>query len=281
MKKILLGCFALLTLNCFAQEQPAKIVLKKMLDACDALKSAKFILYSTERKENGKLMESNNLIKLQTHPTKIYLYTITPHAGAECLWKQAEMNERVHINPNGFPFFNLKLSPYNSLLRGNSHHLISQIGFDYIAAMTKHFLAQMGNKFYNYFSITDTIQWDNRTCYEVTFDYPPFKYIPYMMQKNETITTIADRNHISDYVILKHNPNLRDYDDVKPGEVIMVPNFYNRKVVFYLDKTNFLPLVQITFDEKGLLEKYELKSFIFNPKFENEEFTAQYKDYGF
>ncbi len=252
-----------------------------MLGACDAVKSAKFILNSTEREENNKLEKSELIIKLQTEPVKIYLYMIRPHAGAECLWKKGEISDRVLVNPNGFPYINLKLSPYNSLLRKDSHHLISDLGFDYIASMTKYYLNKLGDSFFKYLSITDTLQWDSRTCYELTFDYTPFKYMDYTVKLNETLTTIAAQCHINDYVLLNHNPNVKDYDEVKPGEVIKVPNFYNRKIIFYVDHQSFLPLVQITYDENGLLEKYEMKSFILNPDLQPEEFTSDFKEYGF
>ncbi len=279
--KLLLIVSFFLSLQSFSQDQQAKGLLKKMLGACDAVKSAKFILNSTEREEKNKLEKSELIIKLQTEPVKIYLYMIHPHAGAECLWKKGEISNRVLVNPNGFPYINLKLSPYNSLLRKDSHHLIIDLGFDYITSMTKYYKDKLGDSFFKYLSITDTLQWDNRTCYELTFDYTPFKYVDYTVKLNETLTTIAAQFHINDYVLLNHNPNVKDYDEVRPGEIIKVPNFYNRKIIFYVDHQNFLPLVQITYDENGLLEKYEMTSFILNPDLQPEEFTSDFKEYGF
>jgi hypothetical protein len=40
-------------------------------------------------------------------------------------------------------------------------------------------------------------------------------------------------------------------------------------------------LVQITYDENGMLEKYEMKSFVLNPDLKSEEFTPTFKGYGF
>ena len=127
----------------FSQDHHAKVLLKKMLDACDAVKSAKFILKSTEKELNGKMEESEIIIKLQVEPVRIYLYMLHPHAGAECLWKKGEMSNKVLVNPNGFPFINLKLSPYNSLLRQDSHHLVPEVGFEYITSMTKFYMNKM------------------------------------------------------------------------------------------------------------------------------------------
>ncbi|MCX6291226.1 MAG: LysM peptidoglycan-binding domain-containing protein [Bacteroidetes bacterium] len=281
MKNLPVIIFVFFSSLVFSQDQQAKLLMKKMLDACDAVKSARFVLKSAEKELNGKIQESEMIIKMQTSPLKIYLYMIRPHAGAECLWRNGEISNRVLVNPNGFPYINLKLGLYNSLLRQDSHHLVSELGFEYLASMTKYYQNKMGDSFFNYLKITDTLQWDNRTCYELTFDYTPFQYSNYTVKLNETLTTIGNQFHISDYVLLHHNPKVKDYDAIQPGQVIQVPNFYNRKVALYVDRNTFLPLVQITYDEKGLLEKYEMKSFVLNPGLQPEEFTASYSAYGF
>lgn len=256
-------------------------LVKKMLVACDAVKSATFVLKSIEKGKDNKINSSEMIIKMQFNPQKIYLYMIRPHAGAECLWRNGEASNRVLVNPNGFPYINLKLGLYNSLLRQDSHHLICDLGFDYLTSMTKYYMNKMGDSFFKYMKITDTLQWDHRICYELTFDYTPFQFLDYTMKLNETMTSISNEFHISDFVLLKHNPKISDYDVSKPGQVIKVPNFYNRKIVLYIDQYNFLPLVQITFDENGLLEKYEMTSFILNPDLKPEEFTSSYSSYGF
>ena len=102
-------------------------------------------------------------------------------------------------------------------------------------------------------------------------------YMETLTQLREGVTELD----ISDFVLLKHNPKIKDYDVSKPGEIIKVPNFYNRKVVLYIDQNNFLPLVQITYDENGVLEKYEMSSFLLNPDLKQEEFTSSYSSYGF
>ena len=279
--KILTVVVFLFSFPAWSQDDQARTLLKKMLDACDDVRSAKFILNSTERELNGKMERSEIIIKMQTAPLKIYLYMIHPNPGAECLWKKDESNNRVLVNPNGFPYVNLKLSPYNSLLRQDSHHLIPEIGFNYIASMTKYYMNKMSDSFFSYLQLTDTLLWDNRTCYELTFDFTSFQYVDYTVKMSETLTSIAAQFHLSDFVLLRSNRKVSDYDFVKPGQVIKIPNFYNRKIVFYIDHLNYLPLVQTVYDEKGLFEKYELKSFILNPVVQPEEFQSSYPDYGF
>ena len=278
--KVLTLLLFLFSISALAQERQAKALIRKMLLACEEIKTAKFILTSTERELSGKTEVSEMIIKLQAEPLKIYLYMLHPHAGAECICRKDE-SFKVHVNPNGFPYINLKLNPYNSLLRQDSHHIIPEIGFDYMASMTRFYISKMGEAFFKYLHITDTILWDNRSCVVLTFDFTPFQYIDYVVKQNETLTTIAAQFHISDYMLLKNNPKVKDYDSVKPGQVIKVPNFYNKKIVFYIDRLNFLPLAQTIYDENGMLEKYEMKSFVLNPDIHQEEFLPDFPGYGF
>jgi hypothetical protein len=191
------------------------------------------------------------------------------------------MNNHVLINPNGFPFINLKLDPYNSLLRRDGHHTVKELGFDYILSMVNHYRTKLGDKFYSYLNIKDTIDWDGRKLICLVFDYTDFTYTPYTVKKGENVTTIGIRNYVNDYMIVSGNEKIKDYHDVKTGQQVVIPNCFGKKIIFGVDLKTMLPLLQEVYDDKGLFEKYELKSFVINPKFEPDEFTSSFKDYHF
>jgi outer membrane lipoprotein-sorting protein len=281
MKKLFLILTCIVYLTATAQDSKEKIILNKMLAACQSLKSAKQVFKSTERMDDGKYYDSEMIIKFEAYPKKVYIYCINPNAGAECLWVEGKNNNKVIVNPNGFPYFTLRLSPYNELLRQDTHHTIKEIGFDYVMAMLKHYTISYGDNFYGFLTIVDTLTWDNHSCIHLRFDYKDYKCNPYTVKVGETITSISEKNYLNDYMVLRCNPGLKNYDSCKPGQVIQLPNFYNRKVEFYVDRTTWLPLVQMVYDDKGLFEKYELQSFISNPVFDPSEFTTSYKSYGF
>ncbi len=278
-KLFLLSSLVLFFFSAFSQTPKPKEILEKMLNACEAIKTAKFTLKSFERLTNGVMSESVMLVKYEAEPKKVYLFCVNPNAGTEVLYRHGWINDKLFINPSGFPFVNMKLSPYSSLVRKDTHHTIHQIGFDYISSMIRFYLNMYGENFYKYVSIIDTIKWENHTCIQLSYDFTEFDTRPYTVSTGETVTTIGAKLHLNDYSILLMNPGISDYDHVHPGQVIKVPNFYNRRVDFYIDKVTWLPLVQEVYDKKGLYERYELKSFIFNPKFESDEFTPTFKDY--
>lgn len=281
MRLFLLVVFILSNQFCFSQTKNAKDIATKMLTACDNMKTAKYVLKKQERQKDNTLRESELIVKLQVNPYKTYSYSVNPNPGAEALYISGENSGKVFVNPNQFPYVNLNLDPYGSTLRENQHHTVLDMGFKYISSIVKAYIKNDEAGFFGNLSYDGEIEWNKKSCYKLTFDNKKFSYVTYTVQAGETLTSIAKKMNVSDFMILTANPNIDDYDDVKTGQKIKVPNSYAQKIVFYIDKTNYLPLVQIIYDDKGLFEKYELNSFILNPTFNLEEFTSKYKDYKF
>jgi len=271
----------LISMQAFAQHKDAGEVINKMIYACDNLVSSSFVLKSTERLKDGDLHESEVIVKLQRNPLKIYIYCINPNPGAEGLWRIGELNNHVLVNPNGFPFFNLKLNTHNPLLRKGQHHTIEEMGFDYISNVFKHYLEKSGEELIKRFSVQSDVQFDGRNCIQLVYENPSFGYNLYAASIGESLTSIAQGNFVSDYMLLCLNTEIKGYDKVKPGQAIKLPVTYGKKIVLYLDHYSFLPLVQMIYDEKGLYEKYEFNSFLLNPKFSDEDFGPQNPKYGF
>ena len=273
--------FILLTHVVFGADRPEAVLVKKMISACENVKSARFTMLQTERLPSGKFSISEVLAKVQYNPKKVYLYMVKPNAGAEALWINDRPDAKVLISPGGFPYVNIRFNTHSSLLREDGHHTIEEIGFEQIAAMIRYYSGKMGDGFYKYLSIDDTLTWDNHTCIQITYDYKEYALTNYTVQKGETITSIAAKYFLNDYAVLMANPSVKNYESVKAGQIIKLPNFYCRRLTFLIDKTSFLPIKQTIFDTKGFFEQYEIKSLILNPAFVPDEFSEGYKDYKF
>lgn len=264
-----------------AQVDREKKALDQMMTACEKLKSASFILETTERIKNGTVEKGEMFVKLQHVPLQMYLNIYKPDAGVEILFRKDEWKNELLVNPNGFPYVNVKLDMNNSKVRKNAHHSVADIGFDYLMNMIRHYKSAFGDKIYDYLSITDTITFEGRSCMKMVFDYPEFGYKDYVVKENEDVVDIAAKNFVHEYMIVTANKNVDDIHDVDEGDHIRIPNMFARKIIFYVDLQSHLPLVQENYDENGFFEKYEYKSFVLNPIFTPEEFTSEYKDYGF
>lgn len=254
----------------------SKDIVNKMITAINNTKTLKYNLKITER-IHGKMIHSESAVKLQKSPRKIYLYL----KGPEVLWIEGQNNGNALVNPGTFPYVNLNLDPYGSIMRKDQHHTIHEVGFDYFGSIINNTIKKSGDHFEKYFIYNGDEMWNNRMCYKVTIYYPEFSFADYTVKKNETLITIARKLGVSEYMILENNPNIEHYDHVKEGDRIKVPNAYAKVTVLYIDKQYFLPVNSKIYDDKGLYESYEYYYLQVNPKLNDDEFTKHYKDYHF
>jgi hypothetical protein len=283
LKLIPLLLFLIGTLNSQmsnGQSQTAKTILGKMLLAIDNVKTAKYSLKKQER-INNKLIDTEMRAKLQNSPYKVYVYNIQPNSGSEVLFIKDKVNGDALVHPNSFPFVNLNLNPNNALLRKDQHHTLYDLGYNYIGDIIKNQIKKDGEKFYQSLTYDGEVDWNGKKMYKLVMDNKNFTYITYTALKGETISSIARKLNVSDYMILSINPKINFYDDVKAGMQLRVPNGYAQKIIVLVDKVYFLPFAQFIYDEKGLYEKYEFTNFILNPVFKADEFNPSFNEYHF
>ncbi|MDQ3190350.1 MAG: DUF1571 domain-containing protein [Bacteroidota bacterium] len=261
--------------SCIAQTS-TKELINKMLEAVSKVKTLKYNSQLTERID-GKLESGINTTKLQTKPFKAYLKI----KSAEILYVEGSNNNNALIKSSSIPYFNLNLDPNSSILRKGQHHTIFELGFTYFAEIIKAAVVKSGDDFDKAFHLKGTIKWEEKDCYVVVIDAPDFSYIPYTVKSGENVISIAKKLNVSEYMIVEINPNIKDYYNVSAGQQIKVPSAYAKKTIIYINKENYLPLVLMMFDDKGLYAKYEYRNLILNPDFSPEEFTKGYKDYKF
>ena len=254
-----------------------KEIVAKSLKSIKEVKGLKYHLKITERGKKGfNFYES--AVKFSRNPRLIYLYI----KGIEVLWIQGQNDGKALVKPNSFPYFNLNLDPMGNLMRQDQHHTLNEMGYDYFASIIQNTMDKLGDQFDEVFSVAGEERINNRPCYKIVIDNKDFKYVDYTIGEGESITSIARKFHIAEYMILEKNPKFKDYFDIlKKGQVIKLPNWYARTVVMYIDQLYFLPISMKVNDDKGLFEEYNYYFLQVNPKFEDNEFTRAYKDYGF
>jgi len=254
----------------------ARTLVNKILKAVQDSRTLKYDLKLFER-INGQMLSTSSSVKLQKSPRKLYLYL----KGTELLWKENENNGNALVNPDGFPFYNLNLNPYGSVLRKNQHHTIHEIGFDYFADIIQNFSKKAGENFEKHFIYIGEEKCNNINCYKLMILFPEFGFENYMVKKNENLITIARKLKISEYLIIENNPQIDDYYEIKEGDKIKIPNSYAKTTTLYIDQKYFLPINIKIVDNKGLFEQYEYYFLQVNPKIADEEFIKTYKDYHF
>lgn len=281
IKVSLATCILFASTLVFAQSATnSKEIINRMLAATQQVQTLKFKLKKAER-VGETVFTGEQDVKYAHEPRKTYAYLHSPSKGTEVLWIADANNGKVLVKPTSFPYMSVSLSPYGSILRKNNHHTVYQIGFDYVADIIKSICSKSGQHFDEYFKYQGEVSFDNKVCYKILVDYTSYQYVNYTVQPGENVTAIAKKLLVSDYMIKEINKEIDDYDDVKAGQRIKVPNAYARKTILYIDKETFLPIVQKMYDEKGLFSQYEFYNLQLNTPIAPEEFTRNYKDYDF
>lgn len=249
---------------------------------CAEAKKIQSLSYHLEKREriNGVMMEQFNHVKYQRKPLKVYMKQDLPNKGMEVLFVENTNQNKLLINPNGFPWVSLNLDAYHNKVRQNQHHTIYESGFDYVVDMVEDLLAKHKD-IDQHIKADGTVVWDNRECHKIVMQNPHFRYMDYVVKKGEDLNTIGKARSISEYMILEKNPIIKDYHDVKAGQIIKIPTDYAIKLIFYLDKKTMMPLVIKVYDDIGLFEEYKYSKLVLNPKFDSQTFTKTNQEYKF
>ena len=274
----LLLTFLLICFSTTAQtNQDARTVYNRMMNAMQSVRTATFTIDIKER-IYGQLEHGIHQVKLQVNPYKVYLKSIKPDAGAEVLYVDGTNNNKALINPSAFPYVNISLSPHNPLLRKHHQNTILQMGFADAYSIIRYYETKERDRFYNKLKLTN----DASGAYHILeIDNDEFGFVNYKVMKGEDVTSIAEKFHVNDQMILELNRSITDFDDVAAGQVITLPNSFARRIVLYIDKKNLLPVKQLIYDLKGLYTDVEFKSLKVNPTLTNMDFSSENPQYGF
>jgi len=269
MRYLVLLFFVCSNVSADAQKKSAAELFDSMMEAMDKVKTCTYVLDIDER-VFGVMGKAEYIAKVNVSPLKIYTYSVNPNPGAEALYVEGSNNNKILVNPNKFPYINLSLSVNSMLLRKPHLFNILQMGFSYFQGILKKNVLKNSSKFYASMVVKDDIVYNKKEYHVLEIHNNEFGYMNYKVLPSENVTDIANKILVNDHMILELNEDIDDYDDVKPGQIIKVPN-----------KIHHLPLVQIIYDDKGFYSKIEFSSFVLNPVIKPEEFTRDYPKYKF
>ncbi len=262
-------------------QESIREIFGKMLTAVKDAKQVEYKFIQKERMRKGWNITEVD-IKLNVNPLKVYVKCIDPDEGAELLFVEGMYNGNAYVNPNGFPYFNLKLSHTGPLLLGDKmHHTLEDTGFGMFYDVIKYYLN------HPHFDVDAIVRYDGikdfkgRSCYHFEVYDPAYTTETYTVQKGESILQIARRKKIADYKILELNPSLGNYFSAKVGQEILIPTSYVPEATLYIDTETYMPVMADLRDEHGLYEHYEFLNIRINPGFAPDEFSDTFSEYGF
>ncbi len=257
--------------------QKADSIARAMFAKTKSLKTVTYVMTKHER-INGKLQKQIAAVKLQKSPFKVYSKQLEPDEGLEVLYIGGD--KTALINPNGFPWFNIKLSPTGGRMTKGQHHTILDSGFDTFVAILEHLFNKYRGRIEDMSELSSqTIK--GRAYWKLSFYNPSFKIIDYTVKTNEDVIKIADKRYISAFMIMELNPQIDDFEDISAGDIIKIPNDYSPKMTLYIDKHLMVPSEIIVEDDQGVYEKYNFSKIKLNPEIKPIEFTPDFEAYGF
>lgn len=262
--------------------QKAVVILDQMQRSIDGIEHMRYRAEARERLRDGSQRFSRIYVKVQAKPYQAYFRTIAPKAGIELLCRPDIFGEKVLINPNGFPWINVKLNIQSKRLR-EGHHSVDRAGMTYFGKiLAKGFVdARKNGKLDRSLSYLGEKKMDNRRCHHIVFSDDTYTTKSYTVKEGEDLVSIAKARGISEYKILDLNPKVGYYTDVKAGQDIILPSTYAKKITLLVDAESLLPVSIEVHDEKGFYEAYSFHAIELNPDIDMSEFTPDFEEYGF
>jgi outer membrane lipoprotein-sorting protein len=263
----------------FAQAQTAQTVLDDMLAACDRVQTLIFTISKKERMV-GRMSEGSSDVKYRKTPFSTYFKSKVPDNGLEVIFVKGWNDNKAFINPGGFPYINVSLSPLSSRMRADGHFTVYDLGFETLTKNLRYSLQKTGGKTANDYTLDGTVVFQGRTCDKLVLEHKNYAWSKYTVPKNIDLHALATEMRLSAYAIKERN-NLTDWGTLKAGTVITIPTTFIKKLILYIDKTTHLPLVQEMYDDKGFFARYEFTNVQLNPKLDPMDFNHENKAYNF
>ena len=283
MNKFIISCLTILlyvTSPITAQSLTPTMLINKMVEAVSKINTYQFTMVTKERNLDNTYHNGNSFNKVNVNPYSVYMKILATHNyGTEIIYNQPKYGNDVVVNAGKF-IPNLKLDPFGSIIRKDQHHTVLEGGFKYSMDLLNSIKTKMGESFDDMSKIETDILFNTRLCYRLTLVDNSFTYVNYTMKEKETLYALSIQKKISEFLIVYHNKNVDDYNDVEAGKVIQIPTSFAKRAIIYVDKITLHPIGIEMYDEIGLFEKYEFQNVIYNPSFTANEFTKDFDGYG-
>lgn len=270
--------FLLGTLQCTSQIDTKALELLKKIDS--AVQSSgkmefKVRLFARMKEENYKQVA---FFRINREPLKIYYqqYLRNP---IELLYDETQNKKKALVNPGMFPFTNIRLSPYSSLILKRQHHSIFEADPAYmlneIFYMLKTFKTEESKLF-----VRDSLI-NSAPCKVLEYRNRAYKIKKATVTRDTDLLTFARKHHVNFYSLIIENDDLSLSSDLKKRMQISVPSSYARKIVLTVSPSEAKIRDITVYDQYGIFESYHYIYFKNNRVFVEGTFDAENPDYNF
>ena len=185
------------------------------------------------------------------------------------------------MKPHVFPYFTLTLDPRGNLMRKNQHFTVLDIGFDFVAKTIAVALSKEKEQVGKHLSYVGKVEKNKMMCHLLIYENQSFSYTDYTVLHKETVSSIASKFTVNDYMLRCKNKLYDHYGYLKEGMVIKIPTYYCKKAVFYIEEKSMLPVSLSIYDDVGFFESYDFYDLEINKPIPAIEFKRNYSGYSF
>ena len=236
-------------------------------------------MYSKERLD-GELINSHSTGIMEYTPRRVFLRGFDAEGVLknEVLYIEGANNNNALVSPNGFPYINLNLDPEGDIMRKNRHFTLLEAGGRFLVDMLK-----LGmNVYQKKEDLTKRLFIESQVgFYKITITNFDYGYQSYKVLEGEDSRSVARKLGVPEYKMVELNNAIDSYEDVTPGQILQVPNFYGEKVELLLRKDDLIPMEVRIYDDLGLYAEYVYQVFDTNLKLPNNTFKSENPAYTF
>jgi outer membrane lipoprotein-sorting protein len=255
-------------------------ILEKVFTINKSIKSISLSMTMKER-IGGELIQKKTDFKVALSPYKVYMKQAYPNQGLELLYVDTQNNGKVLINRNTRTFSNFKLDPLGNTVRKGNHHSVLKAGYSFLLDVLEHLWIKYRKEGDAIWKYQGLVSYGGVNCYKISMDNPDFRYLKYAIQSGDNLETLSSKFNVCDYLIFEKNPQIKSFDEIKPGTEILIPSDYAKQIILYIDKELLLPVGVKAYDDKGLFEEYNYSNIKINPCFKATDFDSKNPCYGF
>lgn len=237
-------------------------------------KSVQSMSYSLETKEriNGTIVERGGIFKLIVSPPRLYYERLFPEKGAIVIYDSLKMGDKIQIKPHTFPWVPLSFHKDDWIIRKSGHHTPDRAGYGYTIAIFEALLKKYEKNLDEMLHLGEEQEYDGKMCQIIHFENRYFHWQAYTVKEGENLIDIAKERNLSEYMIYERNAGLKNFTDIKAGQIIQIPSDYAAKMDIWIDKESMLPIKYTVYDDRGLFEEFGYKNLKINIPLDDNDF---------
>lgn len=234
----------------------------------------KVLLYARMRGDDYNQL---SVFKIQRSPLKIY-YKQFYGNNIELIYDQTVDEKKALVNPDGFPFTSIRLSPTSPRILERQHHSVFEADPQFILKQVK----TVCSKHMSHFGaiVLDTV-YKGCVYKKVIITDKQHKLETIHIKKRASVIDFAQSLGINYYSLVWFNENLKVDSELKLGSVLRVPTTYAKSFIFLVHPSTYIIRYVEVLDMDGVFEWFEYQEFNYEVLFSSDDFNPKNPNYNF